>query len=367
MKEEIVIVDSSLAVTGGFTGAMRMARLLEPWANVTVVLPAAADVPADQIEGFAEVVRLPLVQIRKSLTAVAAYLPALLLAGLQLRALLRRKNASVLVINDFFLLHGWIARRFGYRGRIVTWVRFDPHRFPVALSKLWLGAARRSSDAIVTVSEFMRTRLPPNLRARLVYESIAPDLPVGRVPGNARNDVVFLGNYIRGKGQEDAIAAFRKVANRFPNLRLVFHGGDMGLARNRAYRQELERQVARCGLANRVVFGGLAFDLERIFATAAAAVNLSQSESFSFTCLEAAQCGVPVIAYRSGGPAEIIEDGVTGRLCDIGTIPCVANALASLLGDPQRAAAMGEAAARHVAAKFGTEAYVRGMKSVLQI
>ncbi len=87
-KASIVIVDASTSVTGGLRCASRTARLMAPWADTTLVLPGASRIAPDELEAFVHVVRLPLVQLRKSPVAILLYLPALLLAGWQLRRLM---------------------------------------------------------------------------------------------------------------------------------------------------------------------------------------------------------------------------------------------------------------------------------------
>jgi glycosyltransferase involved in cell wall biosynthesis len=367
VKPRVVIVDASTGVTGGLKAASRMARLLKPWASFTLVLPRESNVTGPELEAFNEVVRLPIVPLRRSLISAVTYVPALLAGGFRLRRLLAQERAVALVINDFYLMHGVVARLLGYRGRLLTWVRFDPARFPGALSRAWLAAGRRASDALVAVSEFIRTRLSDELKSELIYDVIDLELPVGGAGSGPRLDIIFVGNYVRGKGQDHAIEAFRHIADRFPETCLVFHGGDLGLEKNRSYRRDLERRVDEYGLCRRVFFGGFVDDLEPVFAKAVVALNLSESESFSFTCLEASQCGVPVIAFRSGGPQEIIEHGVTGFLFDIGNIAQVADALSNLLGNPRKASTMGQAAARHVSTKFGAAAYVGAVRRLLNI
>lgn len=361
-----VILDSSVAVTGGLRAAQRMAKLLAPWLRFVLVLPSAARIDARELQPFAAVERLRLVQLRKSFGAVASYGPALLASGVGLLRLLRKHRAQVLVVNDFFQLQGWVARSLGWRGRMVTWVRFDPWRFPRPIASLWLAAARQASDEVVAVSRFIAERLPAGTNAKLLYDCIDPELAAVPKPDQRREDILFVGNYIPGKGQDDAIEAFQEVAARFPQARLLFHGGDMGLAKNRGYRTGLQRRVRELGLGERVLFGDFATDLPSALAGARMALNLSRSESFSLTCLEAQQLGVPVISYRSGGPEEIIEDGTTGHLVGVGDIAEIAAAMARLLERPHLAERMGAAAARSVRERFGPEAFVAAVLPLLR-
>lgn len=370
-RASIVIVDPSMAVTGALRCASRLARLIAPWATTTLVLPRGSQVAARDTEAFDKIVYLPLVQVRKSASSIVSYLPALVHAGWRLRRILRDANATALVLNDFYMAQGGVVRALGYRGRIVTWVRFDPRNFPDALSRFWLRTAYRSSSAVVAVSDFILNLLPPSAKVRRIYDSIDPDLVAAATPASsaaspiAPHDVVFIANYIEGKGQEEGIDAFAAIADDHPDSRLIFHGHDMGLVKNADYKRALERRAAAAGLADRILFRPFTTDLPAVMGHAAVALVLSRSESFSLTCLEASQLGVPVIAYRSGGPAEIVGDGVTGYLFDVGDVAGVSGALTRLLGDADLARRMGAAGAAHVAAKFGPAGFVAAIRPVL--
>lgn len=359
-------MDGSTAVTGGLRCAVRAARLLSPWANITLVLPAGSTVSGTELAAFDRVVYLPLRSLRRTLPAMATYVPALLVAGWRLRRLLSREGADALILNDFTLPQGAVARAFGYRGRIVTWVRFDPTRFPRILSRAWLGSAFQASDAVIAVSDFIKGLLPPSPILHRIYDSIDLDLP-RQLPEPGSRDVVCVANYISGKGQDHAIAAFRRVAAGFPQSRLVFYGGDMGLGKNRKYLEDLKAQAAASGIGDRIVFHPFTSDIAAAFGTAAVALVLSSSESFGLTCLEASQLGVPVIAFRSGGPAEIVVDTVTGFLCDLGDVEGVAGALRTLLREPAKARTMGQAAAEHVLRKFGQDEFIAATLKTFQI
>ncbi len=79
-----------------------------------------------------------------------------------------------------------------------------------------------------------------------------------------------------------------------------------------------------------------------------------EQEGFGIVFLEAAACGVPQVAGRSGGAAEAVEHGVTGLIVDEpANVNAVAAALAELLEDPERRRRMGDAARRRVEASFG--------------
>ena len=345
----VVIVDGSVAVTGAVVSAARQAELLRDLVTTVLVLPRGHQVPAARLTAFAEVIDLRIVPLRKTATSLLTYLPALVVGTLRLRRELHRLGASRLQLNDFYLLHGVMLRLLGFRGRIVTWVRIDPRRYGKA-GNFWLFAARRWSNSMVSVSKFIIACLPAEVKTTLIYEpsQIRAATEELRDP----QAMLFVGNYIFGKGQEEAIRAFHQVADRFPAATLVFHGGDMGLEKNRAYLNGLRRQAAAGPGAERITFGPFLPDLADARGRAGIALNFSHSESFSLTCLEASASGLPVIATRCGGPEEIVEHGVTGHLVPVGDVSAMAEAMKTLLVDPDRAARMGEAGRELVAERF---------------
>ena len=75
-------------------------------------------------------------------------------------------------------------------------------------------------------------------------------------------------------------------------------------------------------------------------------------EGWGNVFLEAAACGRPVVVGDSGGARESLVDGETGVLVDGGDVDAVAEAVAGLLVDPERAAAMGKAGRARVERSF---------------
>src|SRR5438552_979107 len=69
-----------------------------------------------------------------------------------------------------------------------------------------------------------------------------------------------------------------------------------------------------------------------------------EAEGFGIVFLEAAACGLPAVAGRSGGAGEAVDDGSTGFVVDPLDAGAVAEALARLLADPTLRRAMGAAA-----------------------
>lgn len=346
-KPRLFIFTGADQVTGALIASFSQELIMRDTVNVTLVMSRRTGVLPDQWP-VSSIILLPLARAGKSLGSVLLYPFALLRSGWYLRRALKRAGCNRLQINDFHFAEGAVVRLLGFRGRIVTWVRIDPERYGM-VGRIWLALARWSSDELVAVSKFIAGQLPPNYRSTVIYNSVPPVMASYSPSGQ---QLLFVGNYIEGKGQAEAIRAFHRIAGEFPDAELFFHGSDMGLDKNRAYRAALEHLAIYGPGEGRIHLRDFVDNLDAIYGEAFAVLNFSHSESFSLTCLEASAHGLAVLATRCGGPEEIVDDAVTGYLVPVGDVEAMAARIADLLGDPARTAAMGEAGRRSVNERF---------------
>jgi glycosyltransferase involved in cell wall biosynthesis len=71
--------------------------------------------------------------------------------------------------------------------------------------------------------------------------------------------------------------------------------------------------------------------------------------------LEAGATGLPVVSTRHGGIPDVVRHGETGLLVEEGDVAGMARQMLRLLRDPTQAAALGDAARRHVRHHFSAE------------
>ena len=160
--------------------------------------------------------------------------------------------------------------------------------------------------------------------------------------------LAFVGRLQPLKAPDVAVLALAALARQRPDLdvELLVVGGASGNGNGEPAR--LAKLAADAGVADRVRF--LAAQPHDRLATVYRAADLvlmpSWSESFGLVALEAQACGTPVVAAGVGGLQHAVGDGTTGVLVASHQPEAWAGAVARLLSNPRRLAAMGAAAAR---------------------
>ena len=166
--------------------------------------------------------------------------------------------------------------------------------------------------------------------------------------------ILFLGRLARDKGVLDLASAFSRLGSEIPYAVLAFVGPD---------EEGLSEEIrARAGaFAERVRFAGYTERSEEFLAAASFVCLPSYREGFSTVILEAAACGVPVIASRIYGTQDALIDGVTGRFHAPASIGELASAIRELATDAAGCVRMGRAAHDRVIAHFRVERLVAEM------
>lgn len=363
----ILIIDGSVAFTGAFKCALNEAELLRQQHESVFVLPAQTTLlPILKEKGFTTYT-LPVHELARTPKALLVY-PFFLLKNLiALRRIVRKENIDVVQVNDFYNLLGAGLKLFGFKGKLITYVRFLPSVIPAPLRKLWTSISQKYSNAVVAVSDAVWKQLPASKNTIRIYDPVfltetLPSEPLDR----PEITFLFMGNFTRGKGQEHAINALAKAYKANPDLRLKFVGGDMGLEKNKAFKEELIQLANEHHLNDMVSFHSFIPDVEREIKHADVILNLSEGESFSLTCLEGSFYSRPVIATRCGGPEEIVEDGVTGILVDKADTDAICAAMLLLAGNKALRMEYGNNGSKYVRQKFSTDKFVAQFNTLLQ-
>ncbi|QDQ10722.1 glycosyltransferase family 4 protein [Streptomyces spectabilis] len=150
--------------------------------------------------------------------------------------------------------------------------------------------------------------------------------------------VVAAGRLAPVKRYDLLIRAFDKVRRERPDWRLRIYGGGR-------QKEKLRRLIDDLGLYNHVFLMGPAHPIEPEWAKGSIAAVSSSLESFGMTIVEAMRCGLPVVSTDCPhGPGEIIENGVDGRLVEVGNADAMAGGLLELINDDALRHRMADAA-----------------------
>lgn len=175
--------------------------------------------------------------------------------------------------------------------------------------------------------------------------------------------VGFLARMCRDKGVDTLVEAFVLLAQRpgLEDVRLTLVG--VVLKEDRALVRDLRRRMQRAGLGERVAFHP---NVERedklalLQTMTVLSVPATYGESFGLYLLEAWASGVPVVQPAHGAFPEIVGEAGGGVLCAADDPCALADELASLLADPERAQRLADAGRAAVAGRYSARAMAEG-------
>lgn len=219
------------------------------------------------------------------------------------------------------------------------------------------------SDGITAVSHFLkeetvarfdvpapRIEVIPNFVDPAVYDRAAYPCHKAAFLRPDEKLIVHVSNMRPVKRIRDVVKIFAGIQREVPS-RLVFIGDGPD-------RPEATDEAAMQGVTDRVIFLGKQDSVAELMSCADLLVLPSQSESFGLVALEAMSSGVPVVATRTGGIPEVVEDGVTGVLGDVGDVQAMAEGAAALLGDDRRWREASRAARRFATERYGVDVVI---------
>lgn len=196
-------------------------------------------------------------------------------------------------------------------------------------------------DGFVVSTKKQKDDIDVRIRDKLIVR----DIPVGvtpnnmkRVPYQKRNPykIISVARYSEEKQLEHQLLTIKKLASEFPEIELHLFGyGDA--ATQFKEEKQLRQFVKENGLEDYVFFRGYQPSLKEEYETASLLLLTSKIEGFCLALLEAAQYGVPSIAYDIRyGPDTIVEDGFNGYLIAPNNVNGLIEKTRMLLNDTEK-------------------------------
>ena len=262
------------------------------------------------------------------------------------------------------------------------------HGHEVWWAKLWpfssaISFIARNVDHLTYLGEFTKNEiskaLSPIEKMKLI--KIAPGIDTDHfapVPSSAqlRKDlgladkkvIVSVGRLVHRKGQDILIQSMPEVLAKHPTAHILMVGEG-------PYRKDLTKMVSELNLIDAVTFiGRIQYkELPRYICAGDIFVMPSRSrlaglevEGLGIVYLEASSCALPVIAGRSGGAPDAVDEGVTGYSVD-GTSPLeVSEAVIKMFDDPINAREMGQAGRSWIIDKWRWEIWSKEFNSLFR-
>jgi N-acetyl-alpha-D-glucosaminyl L-malate synthase BshA len=160
--------------------------------------------------------------------------------------------------------------------------------------------------------------------------------------------LVHVSNLRPVKRPVDCVEILARVLQQGISTRLIMVGDG-------SERPQAEQRARDLGIADQCVFVGEQANIVDYLSTAGVLLLPSAQESFGLAALEAMACEVPVVASRVGGVPEVVTDGETGFLSEVGDVDKMAADAARLLTNEKLRLEMGKRARESALTRYNTD------------
>ncbi len=260
------------------------------------------------------------------------------------REMLRENNRNVRVVTT---LHGTDITIVGQERSFHSITKFSIER----------------SDAVSAVSEFLKDETYrafgcTGCDVAVIPNFIDPDLfkrerhrfPILPERIGGRRVLMHISNFRPVKRIRDVVRVFAKVNAVVPSTLVMVGDGPE--------RVDAEVEARELGVGEHVLFLGKIDAIAPLLAGADLFLLTSDRESFGLSALEAMASGVPVLGYDTGGLPEVVSNGTTGCLREVGDLDGLSNAAIELLTDKTKWQKMSDAASTDARARFSQDKIV---------
>ncbi len=222
--------------------------------------------------------------------------------------------------------------------------------------------AGRAADAVVVHSRDMRRRALASgvaeAKILLIPHGIDPDDYAPEKPRPGRGQLVAVGRLSQEKGFDVLLEALALLGGDTEfHLRIIGEGPAA---------TQLKTKSERLGLTDRVTFTGALpqAQVREALNAAGALIVPSRREGFGVVALEGMAAALPIVGTAVGALPQLVEEGVTGHLCEPENAAALARAIEKVLGDRDRCRAMGEQARRLIRERYTPAAVNRPLADI---
>ena len=203
-------------------------------------------------------------------------------------------------------------------------------------------------EATKEIFQFEDIEVIPNFVCQTDYARHAVDELRSSLAPQGEPLLVHVSNFRPVKRPVDCIEILARALQKGVNTRLVMVGDG-------SERTNVEHRARCLGVYEKCVFVGKQPNIVDYLSAADVLLLPSEQESFGLAALEAMACEVPVIASRVGGIPEVVTDGETGFLSEVGDVEKMAEDAARLLKDATLRREMGKRARESAVSRYRTD------------
>jgi glycosyltransferase involved in cell wall biosynthesis len=311
--------------------------------------------------------RFELCYFRKyhSLKSLLQSLISLIICNYKIFQLVKKQNIKTVYCNTFRTLPYCLAVKLFSKVRIICHYRDNVN------SKFIQYLIKQGSDRIIAVSAAVKNQIPSAVNVEVIHNGVnisyfSDSKPTGWLHKElnlSRNTKLIgnIGQILPWKNQMDYILVAKELIKQNAHLHFLLIGGSV----DDNYFRLLKQQIDFFNLNSCFTVTGQVEDIKKYMRELDILIHTASNEPFGRVIIEAAATSKPVIAYNSGGPAEIIKNGQTGFLVQERDIHKMVETTFRLLNNQPLKETIGSSAQKHIAENFNSQDYARKIYQVL--
>jgi L-malate glycosyltransferase len=253
-------------------------------------------------------------------------------------------------------------------GTDITLVGADRSYLPITRYGL------QQSDGVTSVSKFLKqatietfdfdeVEVIPNFICPSHYRKIADSPLRQELAPNGEKILIHVSNFRAVKRPVDCVEIFAKVLQKGGNARLIMVGDGPEYS-------AVHHRARTLNVLEKTDFVGKQPKIADYLGVADVSLLPSDMESFGLAALEAQACEVPVVASRVGGIPEVINDGETGFMSDVGDTEKMSDDVLKLLNNDELRQSFGAKGRELAVSRYSSEKiipqYIAFYEKILQ-
>ena len=220
-------------------------------------------------------------------------------------------------------------------------------RYAISQSDGVTAVSRFLKEATIQMFDYDEIEVVPNFICAEAY-SRHEDSPIHKeFAPNGEKLLTHVSNFRPVKRPVDCVEIFARVLQKGIKARLLMVGDG-------PERSATQYQAKKLGIADACSFVGKQGAINDYLGISDVLLLPSEQESFGLAALEAQACEVPVIASRVGGIPEVVTDGETGFLSEVGNVEKMSEDAARILKNDSLRRDMGARARELAVARYST-------------